>query len=178
MKVTTTATDSLTLELVKAHCNQEESFDDALFNQYIAASLEAVENSTHNHYLQRTWEGTIYESEINLDLSLSLSLPVNPRSLKLTFATEPDYEFEPFEWYYCSGKVKVTLQNVDLLESIATIEATTGEDPISAQANQARLMIIGSWYASRETDVLGLSVADLPSGAMKFLLPQMQGVAI
>jgi len=178
MKVVTTAADDLTLVLVKKHLLVDHTSDDDIINQYMAASLEAVETTCHAHFLKRTWEGTIYESEILLDNTLSLHLPINPKAIGLTFATEEGYNFEPFEWYYCSQKVKVTLDNVDLVEAIATVTAVTGFDVIPAQINQARLLIIGSWYAQRENDVMGISVNDLPSGAIKFLLPMMQEVAL
>ena len=178
MKITLTSPDSLTLDLVKKHLLVEHDDDDVIIQQYMGASLDAVERDTHAHWLKREWASTSFDEGITLNNTLVLTLPVNPKEITLNFVDGSDYVFDEIEWYYCAGSVTVALDNVSLVSSIQNITAVTGFEEVPFLPTQARLQCIGSWYGSREDEVIGTTVNQIPSGALRFINQIIAEVAI
>lgn len=50
-------------------------------------------------------------------------------------------------------------------------------DPLNAAHEQAKLLLVGSWYASRESEITGTMVSTLPTG-IKFLLDTQMSIAL
>lgn len=179
MTIISTATDSLLLTTIKEHLVVDIDDDDTLISMYSEASLQAVENYCHAQFLERTWSADSSELEISTFNNLILYIPVTPTAITLTLIGGATYEFKTREWYFYEGKCRVNLDDVeDIGLGILSVEAKTGEDPITALVNQARLITIGSWYSNRENEIVGSSVNELPSGAIKFIMPSMMETAI
>jgi len=178
MKIVSEAADSLDLDHVKRYCLVEHDLDDEVLNGFIAASLRLCEEITHRHFLSRTYEATIYEHEILLDSTLKLSLPVAPELVEITLTDGSSHPVRDCDIYYCSGTIKVDLTHVDLTSSIQTVIAKTGHDPIDSLIIQARLSIIEEWYTMRGETGKGVNTAQLPTGAIKTILPILGDVAI
>ena len=62
-------------------------------------------------------------------------------------------------------------------ETAITNYTFTNYDEANKVHNQAKLLLIGTFYANRESVVTGISVKDLPHG-VSFLLDSISGVAI
>lgn len=175
MIVDTQAYDTLTLEIAKSHLYVDFANDDALITNQIAASLQAVENYMSLQVLDTTYGATAEElipfAEYD---ALKLTLPYKPDSVTVTDDSGVTTYTERDEvYYYDNADGYLYIPDTD--SNITSIEAVCGG--INTQSiDQARLLLIGNWYAFREADVNG-AINKLPTGAT-FLLDSLEGAIL
>ncbi len=175
--ITTTADDNLSLDLVKQSLYIDNIDDDVLLSQHISASLEVVEEFCNANFIHREWESEAHELKVYIDATMRLSLPADAKTVTIT-DDSGDIVLDRTKWYFVSDGIFLNLFDIDVTGDITKVIATTGIDPIQASVNQSRLLLIGSWYGSREETVIGTSATQLPSGAVQLLMPLLQEVAI
>lgn len=161
-------TDSLTLERVKQHLQVDVDVteDDALIQTYMDNSLAYVTNYTQKTYevynntetfmfwsnpLFLEWETEVRSAQIAYTDTLGATKTLNVS----VYADNVIREDEPSD--YNGGFVDVSYTPyIDQMQV-----------PIS---HQARLLLIGDWYISRENTVMGTQVAELSHSGVNNLL--------
>ncbi len=174
MDIVTQPLDTLDIALVKQHLYVDFATDDALIQHHINASLVLVENYLGIKVLDVTYESVTGELEEFTPGMLKLSLPYKPIAIMVTddMGVKAYTERDDFYEYDNTGRflyVPYTDTN------ITSVMAGCGEEKSEA-VDQARLLIIGNWYAFRENDVVGSAKA-LPTGAV-FLLDSLEGASL
>ena len=174
MTVKTQADDTLTLELTKQHLYVDFSDDDTLIGNQITASLQAVENYLNLQVLDTTYENTVDELTPFEDDVLKLTLPYKPHSITVTDSSGAKTYTEREEHYvYDNADGYLYVPNTDT--GITALEAVCGG--VNTQSiDQARLLLVGNWYAFREADVNSY-MNTLPTGAT-FLLDSLEGAVL
>ena len=156
---TVTGTDNLLLADVKLHLYVDIAEDDTLIQSYIDASLSAAANYMHKDILETEYHASSKEVEdyiFAVDRMLD-KVTITDNAIEITLE---QYEFTQydghlaFDYYY------------DMLQAV---KGVSGYVEIPANINQARMLLIGSWYANREANVAANMSASLPVG-VEFIL--------
>jgi len=159
MVKTVTGTDNLLLADVKLHLYVDITEDDTLIQRYIDASLSAAANYMHKDVLLTEYDASakeIQDYRFIIDMALD-KVTITDNSIEIILE---QYEFTQydgqlaFDYYY------------DALEAV---KGVSGYDVIPANVNQARMLLIGSWYANREANITTATSAKLPVG-VEFIL--------
>lgn len=182
---TVTGTDNVTLADVKKHVNVTFADDDAYLTALISVSLNAVENYCRTHFIERENVENIGKFDTGLIPSrLMTSITHTPNdgivTISYTDGTAKTLDVKKSSIYTRTDNNYVYINNViivGLLDSITvdpTVDVTlkwkTGISGTMDQAiKHARLLLIGTYYENRESDIIGLSTGELPQG-IKFLL--------
>ncbi len=157
--------DSLTLDLAKEHLNVSFAEDDNLITSYINSSLLYMEKSTNRiikslKYINSSKE--LLPVEIINNMYFKLHLPYTPYSVMIN--SIPYNKLDEMYNYISTEKTLF----IDYDKSITSIVALCG--PISEMEliHQARLMLIGNWYAFRESDIIA-SINEVPNGVTRII---------
>lgn len=174
MNVKTQADDTLTLELTKQHLYVDFDDDDILIGNQIIASLQAVEHYLNLQVLDTTYENTTEELTPFEDDVLKLTLSYKPHNITVTDSSGSTTYTEREEYYrYDNADGYLYVPQTD--DGITAIEAVCGG--VNTQSiDQARLLLVGNFYAFRENDV-NTTINQLPTGAT-FLLDSLEGAVL
>jgi hypothetical protein len=148
--------ENLTLSEVKAHLYIDNSLDDTLLQSYIDASLLAVVNYIHSDVLLSEYTSTATEIENNI-----YYLKNTPKMVKLD-----GVELTRDQYLHYDGRLYITDTTLEVLTSVVCY---TGYTTIPININQARKLLIGSWYDNRESNIVNNKNSILPHG-LEFLL--------
>ena len=178
-----TGTDTLTLERVKKHLNIDFADDDEYLNTLIMVSLEAVEGYCRTFFLEREYSqhiGTYLEN--NTPVALVTDESLRPKGLlevqytsssipKVLYVDELSlYNESANNYTYVMGRVVVKIFE-DLAVDVGSdthLLWQAGLDEIPIVINQARLLLIGTYYENRESTT-ALNARVLPNG-VEFIL--------
>lgn len=181
---TQSSTDNLTLELVKTHLIVEHNEDDLLITAYIKSSLSAVEN-----YLHKTVNSFEYtQTYKNIDDLMSWETPKPTNDVTLTYNTDMTMSIKEYEenydrdndtnyFIYSNGTLTIFMNDIptDWDENEFTMKYDIGYEDIPDEVNQARLLLIGTWYEQRASvSPKPTKVRELPH-TVAFLLDSFQG---
>ena len=171
MTITTTETDTLTLDLVKQHLLVDHTVDDVIIQHYIDSSIPATQNYTNKSVLSGTYTNTTDELvpvyEFDGYYTYKLRIPFCPTEVTITYPT---------------GTITVFKDDIEYDNKDSLLYITTNEVPTTITAdiesnlkdiNQARLLTVGSWYANRESETI-TSTKVLPFG-VTFILDSASG---
>lgn len=181
---TQSSTDNLSLELIKSHLIVEHTEDDTLIETYIKASLSAVENYLHKTI--RSFEYT--QTYKNIDASMSWETPSPSGEVILTYNTSELLEISEYEenydrdndtnyFQYANNTLTITMNDIpdDWDGEEFTMKYDIGYDEIPDEVNQARLLLIGTWYEQRASvSAKPTKVRELPH-TVAFILDSFQG---
>ena len=162
-------TDSLTLDSVKAHLNVTFDDDDDLILGYLKSSLLYVERSTNRVLRPLTYEAEddeLEEFEYDAVSWFCLELPTRPLSVLLDTT-----EYTSLNDFYIYDSAD-SLLYIPYDETVTSITANCGsviDDYSEVELiNQARLLLVGNWYAFREADIIG-SIKEIPTGVSRII---------
>ena len=169
MELVQESTDTLTLDLIKAHILVSHNLDDVLLEHYKKASLELIEEYLSYSLLERIYKNT--PSEIDGDNK--------QRVITLQCPYKPDYIIRYFEdgsqdeigFQFDIGAKELYVYNETEL-NITKIEAFMFDRYVNA-VHQIRLLMIGNWYEFRTADT-NLNIKEVPTGIM-FMIDKLKG---
>ncbi|RLA71868.1 MAG: hypothetical protein DRG78_24635 [Epsilonproteobacteria bacterium] len=169
MIIESTADDSLTLTLVRVHMVLPDEEFNVLLEQYKKASLNTVNNYIHASSLHQIYINTpqelLYE---NKEGYYEFKIAYHPNRVEIN-----GDELMPNEFKYYGAKIII---KAALINSESIVKAYTGVIGDISEINQARLLLIGSWFENRE-NTQALRLSELPDG-VKFILDNMSDVSI
>jgi len=169
MTIETTAPDSLSIDTVKEHILVYHNEDDAILQHYIKASLNAVNGYMHSSTLLQTYVNTAQEvAYVTPDGYYDFKIGYTPYKVEVNGT-----ELMPNEFKNYNARVRIS---EDLIPPGATVKAYVGFIDDISEINQARLLLIGSWYSHRE-NTSTLSINELPDG-VKFILDNISDVSV
>ncbi|MFW1676450.1 head-tail connector protein [Pontibacter sp. JAM-7] len=185
-KLTTApASEPISLADAKLHLRIESSIteDDDYITALIAAARHHVEKTTGLAIIDQTW--TAYadafsdEMELLRDLSSVTEIRYQDTDNAQQKLATSIYTVDTASYV---GRVVLakdqewpdTYEEINAveIEFVRGIAATATDVPQNLRA--AMLLIIGNLYLNRETDVIGVSVAELPFGVKMLLQPYIQ----
>ena len=186
MTIINQAIDTLDIALAKQHLYVDFATDDSLISHHIDASLEAVEGYLGIQILETMYESTNEELANTGDGYYRLSLPFKPSYIEIDISDGSSFIITWGEDVL--GSYNISYDNTARVltipypirpnmgtDTVTAINAVCGGHTLNA-INQARLLMIGNWYAFRENDVTGSAKA-LPTGAV-FLLDSIEGASL
>lgn len=176
MLLTTDYTDTLQIELVKAHLLIDHDLDDVILQHYIVASLETIESEADAQFFVREWANEAHELIPFLDGTIRLSLPVDADKVLIDDGLL-QVQLNNTQWYFCSDGIIIDLSQFDFTQTLVSVTAETGQSDVVNKVNQLRLLIIGEWYNSRENAVIGSISQEIPTG-LKFMIQKLREVAL
>ena len=162
---TTTAPDKLSLDLVKSHLVVTIDDDNALIQSYIEASIGTVEDYLHASIFETTHLYFMANSPIQNEYYLSV--PDQAVEIYIEYISDLGsfHLLPPSRWYEQGEMIIIP---GDPTKQFSHIKVHTGLYKKINQINQARLLLIGSWYAYRENTV-ALKLSELPDGVRRIL---------
>lgn len=155
MTSTVIGIENLSLQDVKKHLYVDITEDDTLIQSYIDASLSAVKRYIHTDVLLTEYVSTATEVENNIYYITNVP--------KLVKANDVDLTRDQFAHY--DGRLCITDTTIDVID----VKAYAGNTTIPKNINQARKLLIGTWYNSRESVAVAVSLTVMPHG-IEFLL--------
>ena len=162
------STDTLELDLIKAHLVISHNLDDVLLEHYKKASLEVVEEYLTTSLLDRIYESTSDEVvSDNQNTMLELECPYPPDKMIVYFS---DGSQEDEHVTYDIGAKILYYYNINDLE-VTKIEAFTFLKNSTA-IEQVRLLLIGNWYEFRNADT-ALNLKQVPTGLL-FMIDKLK----
>ena len=178
-----TGTDTLTLERVKKHLNIDFADDDEYLNTLIMVSLEAVEGYCRTFFLEREYSQHIGNYLDNgTPITLVTDDTLRPKGLievqyisnavpKVLYVDALSLYNEDNNYYtYAMGRIVIKVA-VELIVDVGTdthLLWEAGLDELPVVINQARLLLIGTYYENRESTT-ALNARVLPNG-VEFIL--------
>lgn len=175
-------TDTINLDLIKSHLYVDITEDDILINSYKDSSLAMCRKYLNKDILLTTYNAEGFE-KIKLGNELILDIDNKPNYVKLILSkvvpenildksyvykasdTEINQIFVSEEFYsYYNNKLIIDIANVNGFDStieISNVEVETGYSVVPKSIEQARMLLIGGWYANREPST-SMSVNELP----------------
>lgn len=186
--------DSLTLEYAKKHLNITFNDDDDYIDSLILASLNAVENYCRSIFLERENVENIGKFTAGIlppHLMSGITQPPNDERVEINYVSggvdetlevpiRNLYTLEVNNYIYSQNHIIVNLLdtlNVDDTEDVTLKWKTGNIDTIDDAIQQARLLLIGTYYENRESVKSGISVSELPNGVVylleSYLVPQI-----
>jgi len=173
MKLIKTENDNITLDIAKKHIYVDFNDDDTIIDLYIKASLGVVEDYIHGIVLEQTYETTQSEAQ-SLELAgWAMVMPVAPYSVIVTVAGH-DYELPQDSWYWNRKVLTISPASKNVI--IEKVTAIAGRKTDRPQITQARLLLIGDYYAYRNNNV-DMMIRELPTG-IKMILGNCTGVSL
>ncbi len=181
---TVSGTDDVLLADVKKHLNVTFTDDDTYLTALISVSLSAVENYCRTHFIERDNEENIGKFDTGIIPSrLMTSFTHTPSDEKITISytdgTAKTLDVKRSSIYTQTVNNYVYINNVIIIGLVDSVPVDAGVDVVlkwktgiglvDKAIKHARLLLIGTYYENRESDVLGLSTSELPQG-IKFLL--------
>lgn len=166
-----------TLLELKNHLRIEHTDEDTYLEALISSAIAQIENDTQRKF-----------TETNLTLKLDgfepeIELPVVPVagvvSVKYVDENEQIQQLQSSDWYLDTRPMKAILspayltswpRTSDIPESVE-ITYTVGGGTMPTPIKQAALLLIGHWYANRETVVVGTITSQLPMAYQSIIQP-------
>lgn len=151
---------------VKAHLRVEHTDEDAYIQSLMDAALAQVENDTQRRFAQVQLELKLREFEPFIVLPVVPVVSVD----SIQYVDPEGIAQELTEFYLNTDKLKATLHPAygsafpavkPGYESV-TITYTVGLGQIPDPIQHAIKLLVGHWYANRETVVTGTITAELP----------------
>ncbi len=171
-------TDALHLEAVKRHLLVYIDDDDALIQSYINASLGIVQNYVHRSVLGAVYTSTPNEITPEPNGDIILSLPEYPTAffVMVTGQAPALLEDTGHHWKYDYNLNQITIFFRPGMPPVDEFQAFTGMQNNLPQIDQARMLLIGTFYAFRE-DTIALKLSELPTG-VKMILDNLSGASL
>ena len=182
---TITGTDNVLLADVKKHLNVTFTDDDTYLTALIDVSLNAVENYCRTLFIERDNEENIGSFKYGLIPNrLMTSFTKSPSDEKITISytdgTAKTLDVKKSSIYTQTDNNYVYINNSIIIGLVDIVPVDVGVDVLlkwktgiaggmDKSIKHARLLLIGTYYENRESDVVGLSTSELPQG-VKFLL--------
>ena len=164
MKVTV-INDPLTLDLVKSHARVYIAEDDAILQSYMESSAAFVTSYTD----RASVEYEVEEEFLFLTNPMCLKWKTEVRTATVSYTDNSGVTQSVDTQVYMGNVVRATLP-ADYDGGKVTIIYTPYMDALKAPIfTQTRLYLIADFYESRETNVLGISVNELPMGTQTML---------
>jgi len=172
MDIQTQTPDSLDISLVKSHLYVDFNDDDTLIQHYIDASLTASELYLHKGILYTVYENTADEI-IPSNNIFTLRMPYKPEKVTLALTDLSTVELYKDEYTFDVGNSKLYISDVyednPVLEILTTVGTELNANP---SLDQARMLMVGDWYAFREANS-NLNLREFSTSA-KFLLDSLE----
>ena len=172
--------DSLDIILVKSHLYVDFNDDDTLIQHYIDASLTASEIYLNRGVLYTSYQNTSAELDnreiINGVEYYVLRIKWRPQDVFIQFDGGSFKHLFKDEFTYDIGNSKLYIPAIydDEPNAIVNIDATYGiENNEIPSLDQARMLMVGDWYAFREANS-NLNLKEFSTSA-KFLLDSLEG---
>ena len=180
MDILSQTSDSLSLDLVKSHLYVDFIEDDDLIQHYIDASLQQVTVYLNYEVLETQYITTTEEfTPVNIDGVDVYKLKVPYKPNKITYRITNPFvpegytdSYESTDINYDVGTSTLIVPYLDKGEESVIVYAGKEENKTPA-INQARMLLIGNWYAFRE-DNINTTINKLPTGAA-YILDTMEG---
>lgn len=164
----------VTLALIKAHCRVDGTDDDALLTHYAdaaAAYLDGRSGVLGRAVLAQTWRQEFSGwGALRLALPDVQSVEVFWRDAAGDWVALDDPAMER------SGSETLVTATGPSTDAVRVDYVCAMPGPMLAKARQAALLMIGHWYRSRETVVVGTTTADLPFGSRSLIAALRWGI--
>lgn len=168
-----------TLAEAKAHLRIEQDWleEDSYISSLIAAAIAQIENDTQRVFSQRVAEFKLDEFELEIELPLVPVVSVD--SISYLDESDQPQSLEASDWYADLRNMKAIIKPAygtawpltSNLPECVTITYTVGVAEVPKPIEQACLLLIGHWYANRETVVVGTITAELPMAYKSLIQP-------
>lgn len=174
--VVTPPTPSLDLETVKGHLRVDHDDDDVLIEAYIAAACSHIDGP-RGVLGKSVWEQTL---ELRQNVFCGpIRLPYGPVSdvVSVKYVDTAGIEQTLSDTAYVLSGDSIVLAYDQSWPSHrgdaegVRIQYVAGYDPVPTAIEQALLLLVGHWYANRETVNVGNIVSELPFATQALLAP-------
>ncbi len=182
--ITPPATEPVTLEEAKLHCRVDHAEEDALIEGFVTAAREYAEAFTHRAFVPQTWERVlgVFPAVIRLPkpplLGVESITYLDPDGVVQTLdpaVYQVVGEAEPAAVLPAHGPCWPAVQPrpgaVRIRFRAGYPKDATGVLLIPRGITTAIRLLVGHWYANRETVVVGASVSDVPHTMEMLLWP-------
>jgi uncharacterized phiE125 gp8 family phage protein len=177
--ITAPAEEPITLAETRVHLRVEHDADDLLISGLITAARQAAESRTGRALVSQEWRATCECWPLELTLSPSPLISVeavtylDADGVRQTLAPS-SYQVvtDTMQGYICPA-YGATWPTTRIEPGSIRIDYTAGYGNASAVPQSIKvwmLMLIGTWYAQRESIVTGTIVAEVPRGFWEGLL--------
>lgn len=176
-----TATDLVSLDIVRAHVRALDDSEDALLTIYLEAAIDYLAQATNRQLGTVTTSVYVSRDEASEVISLSgfnniqnLTVSEGDRSGTYTALTGSDYTASTVY----PGTVDLTDHepDSDRDEELYLISFTSGVSLSRApkQYVQAALLLVGHYYNQREAEVIGQITSELKEGVRRLIMSARQ----
>jgi uncharacterized phiE125 gp8 family phage protein len=173
--VTPAAGLPITLVEAKAQCRSEGSEENGLIESYIKAATAWVQRHTGRPILTQTWEEVLDAfPDAGVDIEIDFGPVSSVASIKymsggaLETMSSEDYDVDTV-----STVARIAAPDgwpaADDTMNAVVVQFVCGADEADEDVKQALKLIVGHWYANRESVVIGMTAAEVPMAAHMLL---------
>ena len=157
------------LAMAKQHLEYEDDDRDALIQQYIDAAQAWVEDYTGKLLFRRTVPQRFASCSASVRLNVGPGAEVT--SLKYLDGDFVDQTIDPAEYRVIGGRLYPVSAFPHARHGIEAAVTAGYDGDVPAPLISAQLLLIGHWFANRETVVTGTIATSLPFGAEALCAP-------